>query len=304
VWFLRDAELEGRLWNDYADGNVLGYWLAPRLRVFLNGSLNVPKSVMRASMEIRAGAGGADASLTETLDRYGIDVFLGTGLPVVPGPRSAPATTTRLEGAPDWLLVFRSPRSAVYLRRDPRNAANLERVAAYYRRERVPFDPQRGFDAEAVISGAPRWALEHGLVPVRWRALEATSGLVSDPRRRLARDRVAETWALLGAYERAVAIDRQQLGAEPDADTAARRLVWSLLHLDRFDEALAAAERWLPPEDGSATLSALLASEARRLAAAPAGARAVPGLPLLAHWEAQRALSGLLAADARPAPER
>ena len=52
VWFLADAELEGNLFNEYYMGSFLGYWLSPRLRAFVNGSLNVPPDVIRVRCRI------------------------------------------------------------------------------------------------------------------------------------------------------------------------------------------------------------------------------------------------------------
>ena len=86
VWFLRDAGLDGNLFNDYASGNFLGYWLSPRLRVFINGSLNLPKEAMAANYAIGHRAWESDESLLELLDRYEVDIFFGTGVPVVSQP--------------------------------------------------------------------------------------------------------------------------------------------------------------------------------------------------------------------------
>jgi len=97
-------------------------------------------------------------------------------MPVVPASnRPEIRTTTHLERTPGWIQVFRSVRSAVYLRDAPRNRENLERVAAYYEREGVPFDAAPGFDTDRVIREAPEWSFEHGLVPAQLQLLEAAA---------------------------------------------------------------------------------------------------------------------------------
>jgi tetratricopeptide (TPR) repeat protein len=303
VWFLRDAGLEGRLWNDYLDGNFLGYWLAPRLRVFVNGSLNVPGEVMQARRALIEHRGlEAGESFDELLDRYGVDLFFGTGLPSVPPPpRRGPATTAHLEGDPGWIPVFRNLESAVYLRRNARNRANLERVADYYARAGVAFDPEHGFDAERVLRESPRWALAHALVPVGFQDLERAA-LSPDPaRRRAARGRLARLLAALGLYERAEALDRGLLRASPRNLFAARRLVWSLLRQGRRSEALEAAQRLAAvaaPDDG---LSGLLVAAAR---AEPGTAPPAALLPLFTRPELPALLAGLRGPEVRSPPGR
>jgi hypothetical protein len=303
VWFLRDAALEGNLFNDYASGNFLGYWLAPRMRVFLNGSLNVPKEVIEASHAIQRRGWESEQGFFDLLDRYRVDVFFGTGRPVVPLPnRPEIHTTTHLERTPGWIPVFRNLRSAVYLRADARNRPNLARVAAYYARERVPFDPERGFDPERVLGEAPGWAVEHGLVPVHYAELEAAAGSLAPSLRPPARAQLAAIYAALGLYEHAEAIDRGLLRAQPDSVPAARRLVWSLLHQRRVAESLAAAEQLAelaPPGDA---LSRLLVDAASRHAALPdaEAAALVAVLPVFTRPQGWQLLAGFLEPEARP----
>ena len=245
VWFLRDAQLEGRLFNGYAIGNFLGYWLAPRMKVFVNGSLNVPLEVMDARTQIERRLGATpEESFTASLDRLGIDVFFATGLPVVSPPnRPSIHTTTHLERTPGWLLVFRTPRSAVYLRDNPRNRANRGRVADYYARNGVPFDPARGLELDRVVREAPAWAADHGVLPTHLARLAAAAGSFDPARRRVAREQLGALYATLGLYERAISIERARLGSDPQAGSAAHRLVWSLLHAGRFGEAREASGR-------------------------------------------------------------
>jgi hypothetical protein len=304
VWFLRDAALEGNLWNDYPAGNFLGYWLAPRLRVFVNGSLNVPQAVMDAHGAVLARRGAAPGeSFLALLDRYRVDAFLGTGVPVLPRPgRPAAYTTGHLEGAAGWKLVFRNLQSAVYLRDDERNLPNLRRVADRYAREGIPFDPERGFQVERALREAPRFAVDHGLVPADFEALELAARSLDPDRRKAARERVAGLLALLGLYERAAALDRDRLREDPGSVSAARGLVWSLLHLRRAAESREAAERLAALAPADDALSRLLVEAARLCAELreEEAAALVARLPLLTRAQARSLLAGLREPEARP----
>ncbi len=304
VWFLRDAELGGNLFNDYQDGNFLGYWLAPRLRVFVNGSLNVPRDLMRARAAILDHRGlEPGEGFLALLARQRIDVFLGTGLPrVSPESRPSVSTTTHLERAPGWILVFRNLDGAVYLRRGGRNRSNLERLAAYYERQGVPFDPEQGFDVARVLREAPRWAFEHGLVPGNLVQLERAASSPDPDARSAAQERLAALFAALGLYERAVAIDRDLLRTNPRSVPAARGLVWSLLHQGRYEEGLEEAERLAriaPADDG---LSRLLVDSARRCPELSEEERAalVAVLPVFTRPELPAVLAGVREPEARP----
>ena len=81
VWFMRDAGLQGRLFNDYWMGNFLGYWLAPELPAFVNGSLNVPVDVMSARTAILNRTGDGQGADFESLLDFGLFCFelLGQG---------------------------------------------------------------------------------------------------------------------------------------------------------------------------------------------------------------------------------
>ncbi len=302
VWFLRDTQLEGNLFNDYSSGNFLSYWLAPRLRVFVNGSLNVPKHVMTARHTIRQRAWQSDQAFADLLDRYRIDVFFGTGEPVMPQEnRPEISTTAHLEDTPGWIPVFRNIRSAVYLRANERNRSNLERVALRYAREGVPFDPERGFDADRVLREARAWAIDHGLVPTHFDRLERGARSLDPSLRPAAQRRLASIYAALGLYARAEAIDRRLLQTEPRSVPATRRLVWSLLHQGRGAESLEAAERLVaiaPPDDG---LSRMLAAAAQRQATlSDAQAEALVALlPVFTPAERQRLLIGFREPEAR-----
>lgn len=307
VWFLRDAGLEGRLFNDYASGNFLGYWLAPRMRVFVNGSLNVPRDVIRAHGAILRRRGAREGEGFEALlDRLGIDVFFGTGLPQLSLPgRPSYSTGGYLERAPGWILVFRNVRSAVWLRDDPRNQANLERVADYYARQGVPFDAGVGLDLSRVILEAPEWAVSHAVVPRDFAGLAKAAHSFDPAVRRSAEERLADAYAVLGLYERAIVLDRRLLLSKPPSLTAARRLVWSLLRLGRYAEAARAADQPGGLAEAGDPLSRLIATTARdasRLAAAgrtEEAATRVAELPLLTLPQAQYLLAGYEEADPR-----
>lgn len=245
VWFLEDSGVEGHVWNDYAMGGFLAFWLAPELRMFVNGSLNVPIETMSAYRAIRLHGGREPREdLLALLDETGVDLFLGIGLPKTQR-RSQPRryTTAHLERATgEWRLVFRNLRSGIYLRSNPRNEENLERIAAYYAREGVPFEASRGFDVDRVIREAPEWAVQNGVVPRGFAGLVQTR-YSSDPERsQWAANRLASAYAALGLYERAAGLDRRTLAQDPENEAARRRLVWSLLRLDDAAAAQAASE--------------------------------------------------------------
>jgi hypothetical protein len=264
VWMLADAGLEGKLFNDYFMGGFLGYWLAPELRGFVNGTLNFPTQALAAQAAIAKGRGLApDESMLELLDRYDVDLFFGVRLPQAPwSNRPWIYSSGHLEGASGWLPVFRNLGSAVYLRSDPRNRANLDRVVAYYAREGVPFDPTLGFDPAAVIRADPAWAIDHGLVPRDFPAIVADADGPDPAQRRSALDRLAWLWVALGEYEDAIAIDRRLLRSNPGANAPTRRLVWSLLHLGLPEEAREASTSLATAR--SHKISAAIAEAARR----------------------------------------
>ena len=302
TWLLRDAGLEGHLWNDYASGNFLGYWLAPELRPFVNGSLNVPLDAMASLDVVRRRADEGGETLSERLDRHGVDLFVGTGLPVMPGAgRSMVATTAHLEGEPGWLPIYRSPRSGLYLRRGDRNEVNLERVAAYYEAAGVPFDRTRGFDPAAVIRQAPDWALAHGVLPVDHEALRQQARSLDPRLRGAALDVQARDAALLGLYERALELDARSLRRNPQALGPARRAVWSRIRLGDLPGALEAADALAAiarPDDAA---SQLLIGVARQLPTLPASEqRSYRALvPLLGPGEMQHVLGRLHPGEVR-----
>lgn len=303
VSFLEDTGLRGNLFNEYFQGGFLGYRLAPQLRAFVNGTLNVPPEVMKAYAAIRQVRGVPDdESFTELLDRMQIDVFLGNRLPQQPRPNRPPIfTTAHLERTEGWIQVFRNLNSAVYVRDLPRNADNLARVAAYYARAGVPYDAARGFEPARVIEATEHWAIREGLIPVAFDQLEAAHYGAPGHRRLTAMAHLATLHALLGEYEEALALDEEILAATPDAAAAHRRRVWSLLRLDRNQEADAAAAV-LRKGAGDEPLAAQLARAARRNARTkrPEVRRQIAArLPLLTREEAPRAAARIVSAAPR-----
>jgi hypothetical protein len=290
VWFMRDAGLEGNLYNDYWSGNFLGYWLSPGLRTFVNGSLNVPIDVMDAGFAISRRAWDSDIRFEALLDQYRIDVFFGTGTPRVSLPgRPVISTTTHLEHSPGWVLVFRSLSSAIYLRDNPRNRKNLERVGEYYADVAVPFDlASGGLDVAQVIRSAPEWAARHGLIPGGYSEWVMATRVPDPTRKFAASDRLASLYAMIGLYQRAESIDRGILETHPRAVGARRRLVWSLFHQQRFEDASFAAAQLAKIAPAGDAISKMLVDSAGQLLAMSEIRRAalVAVLPALSRAQA------------------
>jgi hypothetical protein len=241
VWFLKDAQISGNLFSDYFMGGFLGYWLTPEIQTFVNGSLNVPIDVMDAYTALRHRRGlepGRD--FLSLLDDREIDLFFGLGTPVTQG-RNQPRryTTTHLERSKGtWRLVFRNLRSSIYLRINDRNQSNLDRITKYYAGEKVPFDPDQGFDVERIIREAPSWAMKHGVIPHIFPRLvnQAARNRVK-PLAQVS-SHLAGIYGMLGLYERAANLDRQMLTVDQRQRTVRRHLIWCLLHLDQPAKAL------------------------------------------------------------------
>jgi hypothetical protein len=279
IWLLADSGVRGNLYTDYSLGGFAGYWLAPDLRTLVNGTLNVPRETLDVigAIALRRGSRPGEDFLA-LLDRMQIDVFLGVRLPEPPAtPTGSLPTTAHLERTPGWITVFRNANSAIYLRDRESHRDDLDRLAAYYATQGIAFDRQRGFDVEAAIREAPEWAIRHGIVPHGFPRLahEVASGRASPG----ARDRLAAIWAVLGEYERAVAIDRELLRDQPQATKVRRRLVTSLLRLGLSDEAADAAGDLEPIQEPFAAQT----------------------LPLLSRPEAAAIYSGLEPPEPRPA---
>lgn len=307
VWFLADAGLEGRIFNDYPLGGFLAFWLAPKLQMSSSGTMNVAREAMQANFAIGARQTlSPDESYAALLDRQGIDLFLGAGYPIEATPgRPIPCTNRHLEHEPGWLLVFRNLQNAVYLRRNPANAANLDRVAAYYERAGVPFDRERGFDLEEVARQALPWAIDHGVVPVDYDALVRH---VEAQQRTKVIDvqthRLAMLYATLGLYTRALEVERLLWTAQPGDPSTAWRTIWSLAQLQRWDDALAAADALERRERAAgAPTGTGWSATLEQLRAADPGARAtlLAHLPVVRLEQLDWIRSGVVSAPARTA---
>ncbi len=303
IWVMRDAGLEGHLFTDYELGGFAGFWLAPDVQTYVNGSLNFPPKVMGAYFAMRKRSGLASGeSFPDLLDRFDLDLFLGTGMPDS-GPLAPRSTTAHLERTPDWIPIFRNATSALYLRASARNASNLRRMSELYAREGVPFDAARGFEPARVIREQPDWAIRHGLVPANFEQLERDAAREGAPRTRVpALIRTASLHALLGDYDAALEREAELVGLDPQAVGPKRRIVWSLLRTGRRDQARAAAAELEGREDRDGLLRATiaLARALPSLAADEAEAR-IHQLPLLTTAQA-RALARTLSAPATREP--
>jgi hypothetical protein len=287
IWLLQDAGVRGHLFNEYSQGGFLGYWLAPGLRSFANGSLNLTPGAMDAYSRIRAREGRSpEESFGALLVNQDIDVFLGTGLPAI-GPAGRPQLSTvgHLEGLADWVLVFRNLTSVIYVRSGPRGASNLEALSAYYARQRVPFDPQRGFDSRRVYEQAPRWAIEHGVAP-RGAGMLSKAAMSGDrSQRQAALEALAAFYAGLGSYERAIDLDGRVLQMDPESFASRRRRVWSQLRTRRFEPAREDAKPILDSRDALSRTLANAALEIPELSEEEAAAR-IALLPVFTRSEA------------------
>jgi hypothetical protein len=272
VRFLRDSGLEGNLFNAYWMGGFLDYWVAPRLRTFIDGRMRFPDEVLDDYFAVNFLQGArAGESFLDVLDRRQVDVFFGVGYPKpLPLHRRRVYTTAHLEGLPGWLLVSRSLHHAIYLRRGERNRENLARIAAYYARQGVPFDAERGFDVGEVIRERPDWAERHGMLPRDYADLYAARRDPDPEKRFRALDGLGLVHALLGDYAQQVSFDRRAAALEPARHAPRRRLVNGLFRLGRSQEALALARK-LDQSDPPGPRNALILRVARAAAAADAG---------------------------------
>ena len=304
VVFLKDSGVEGNLFNDYHTGGFLGYWLAPRLRTFIDGRNEAyPPRVFADWIAIQRRRGLPREPFLRALDRRRVDLFFGTGLPLGPKAGLPVDTTAHLERAPGWIPVFRNVNQAIYLRVLPRNGENLARIASYYQAEGVPFDRVRGFDAAAVVEARPDWALAHGLVPLDHALLLKATDHEALRTRLAALSRLAAVYALLGNYELQIALDRAALAQAPPLVAPRRRLVYGMLRSGRTPEAVEEARALVERDPDSARSASFLrvAEEVERLerrGAVRAGGALVDGLELLTESEANWLLAGRFA----PAP--
>jgi len=310
VRFLAATGVEGNLFNGYSEGGFLGYWLAPKLRTFIDSRTEhyERKVISDYTLVNRQRGGRPGQSFLDVLDENRVDLFFGSGLPAQRDLFNRAAyTTAHLEGAPGWVPVFRTVEEAIYLRKTERNRANLERIAAYYGREGVPFDLERGLDVEAVIEARPDWAITHHMLPKYYEHLLRESRNADPERRFRALDQLGYAYAALGAYRSQLAVDREAKALRPRAKSPRRRLVYGLLHLGRQVRALAEARALydLDPKDPRSKIFLRTARSLRPRVKgfSPARNRAVGELPLLASAELGAMFSHRYAA-ASPSSDR
>ena len=241
--FLADSGLQGKLYQPFNDGGFLGYFLAPRLRTFIDGRLDhVPARVLDDYLAIRKlsrdGPTAPLRSLLECLgDRRVLRGFLSgvallgsrVGLP----PASDAGVAARLRLA--ILLDLPAPLS-----REPRESARGRPLLPAS--TRVPFDTQRGFDAARARSAAPEWAAVQRIDLADAELLEAWRRGSDATLRRSARAQLADHAWRIGDFASSLAIDEETLAEEPTAFEPALRRVDALLMLGRPAEALEAAQ--------------------------------------------------------------
>jgi hypothetical protein len=240
--FLRDAGLEGNLFHPFDLGGFLGYWLAPGLRTFIDGRLDhVPSEVLRDYLRIRtASQRGLPLALQELLEKWRVEIFVGLNFP---HERYADASwIAHLRRFPRWIPVFASEHCGIYLHRAPGSEENLPRVRAYYANRRLPFDPERGLDAAAVIRRRPAWSRRQGMVPADFDALEAARREPDAERRAAALARLGDLFWRIGAFREGVEVERELLALRPGEREARRRLADDLLLLGRSPEAFEVAD--------------------------------------------------------------
>ncbi len=306
VWWLADAGLDGPLFAEYSQSGFIGYWLAPRIKTFVNGSLNVRSTAIDANLPIRERRAAATGTkYVDMLDEQGIELFVGIRLPQTkPTPQPWFHTTAHLEGEPGWVLVFRNLDSAVYLRDRESNDDNFERVASYYRERDIPFSRARGFEPAAAIEHRADWSVERGLIPPFYDQLVRNVDTGDDDDERAHRSRVvlAEVNAALGLYAEATRLDRETLRLRPRTIGAQRRLVWSLLRDRRFDAAAAQARAFAAHKPNDAlsrdVIAVALAASDGRLEGEALRQR-IATLPVFSAADGARTRRSILAPEIR-----
>jgi hypothetical protein len=239
VQFLRAIAAQGRIFNPYLLGGYLGFNLAPRLRTFIDSRTeHYDQSVFdqwKAVTFRRPLADGRD--YLRVLDDWRVDFFFGLGVPGY--SYEVPYTLAHLEHQPGWLLVFRNAGQAIYLRAAPRNHDNLERIARYYQKLGIPFDPNVGLDVAAVINTRLDWAIEQRLIPRRLPVLELQTHAGPLPAQAAAAIELADALFVAGAFRSAAQYAQRAL---PNAADPARALTIALSALTRAGEVEAARQ--------------------------------------------------------------
>jgi hypothetical protein len=230
VQFLRAIAARGRIFNPYLLGAYLGFNLAPRLRTFIDSRTeHYDQSVFdqwKAVTFQHTLPDGRD--YLRILDDWQVDFFFGLGVPGY--SYEVPYTLAHLEHKPGWLLVFRNAGQAIYLRSAPRNRDNAERIARYYQKLGIPFDPSLGLDVAAVINTRLDWAIEQRLIPRLLPVLELQTHAGPLPARAAAAIEMADALFVAGAFRSAAQYAERAL---PNANDPARALTIALNALAR-----------------------------------------------------------------------
>ena len=237
VRFLKAIDARGRIFCPYLLGSYIGYRLSPRLRTFIDSRTeHYPRQVFDDWRAITAGAALQDGrDYVRALEDYGVDFLFATGLPGY--PYDTPYTLHLLERVPGWVLVYRNAGQAVYLRANERNRGNAQRVAQFYAKLGIPYDPAQGLDVGKVINARLDWAVAQHIVPARLPELERRTREGAAPARAAAAFELADALYVAGAFRAAANYAKQALAgaAEP-----ARALRLALHALRRADEVPAA----------------------------------------------------------------
>ncbi len=126
--FLRQADVEGRLFNLLGFGGYLIHQLWPERQVYIDGRLDVfPPGFLDAYGRMLTTGEGWDEACRE----YGITLAI---VDQRPGPAGDFGLRRRLRTDPEWSCVFLSHNALVYARHVPSNRALLDRFGS-------PLDP-------------------------------------------------------------------------------------------------------------------------------------------------------------------
>jgi len=263
VQFLRDTQVEGRLFNSYGMGGFLGYWLSPRLSTYIDSRTEhyPPEVVTEYTRITRMRKLTGRYTYLDTLDSREVDFFFGVGMPVGFVGHAEPSTTAHLEGIPGWVVVSRSLNHAIYLRAHPRNADNFAKIERYYADQGVTFDRKRGIDVAATVAYNINWALAHDMLTPGQAERMALRQSADSWDRAAGLEVLAQVYVLGGAYAAADAVERElaQLGRVSNASL--RRQVYGAIKLDRPAKAARAAAELLRkyPEDANSRVLQQLA---------------------------------------------
>jgi tetratricopeptide repeat protein len=146
--FVREAGLEGNLFNFYGWGGYLIHALGPRLPVFVDGRMfEYGESVFRDGFALRDWRKAPDRA-REVVARRGIGITIFDRAWCPPGGCFGP----------EWVLVYRDLQAAVFVRA---GTENERRARERLGREGVPLP----FTEYGAAQGSPPWARENAVLP-------------------------------------------------------------------------------------------------------------------------------------------